>query len=65
MTFKGQVTLPHPFTPAVDPLTNGLRLVLDDAAGNLIDLTVPGGAYSTTGLTGWKVNTSSRLQPWP
>ena len=51
LSFQGTLTLPSPVSPALDPLTNGVRLLIDGAAGTVLDVTVPGG-------TGWTVNKS-------
>ena len=47
LKLSGQMTLPT--VPAIDPATNGVRLVIDDAKGTVAFATIPGG-------TGWKVN---------
>jgi hypothetical protein len=39
LSFKGALTPPA----APDPLANGVRVLIDDAAGSLLDATVPGG----------------------
>jgi len=39
-------------------MTNGVRIVMQDAQNNSpIDVLIPGGAYSTTTKAGWKVHT--------
>ena len=49
---KGQLTFVPPL--ALDPITNGLRLVLKDSEGGPgSDATVSGGAYNPTTKTGW------------
>jgi len=47
--FKGTMTVPT--TPPIDPAANGIRLLLDDAGANVLDVIVPGGA-------GWKTSRS-------
>src|SRR5262249_10945066 len=42
----------------VDPLTNGVRLVVSDAVSTVLDVTVPGGAFADPPGVGWKVNGS-------
>jgi hypothetical protein len=64
LTYKGEVTLPHPFNPPLDPLTNGVRLLIDDTAGNLLDLTLPGGAFADPPAAGWKVNKKVPVSKW-
>jgi hypothetical protein len=59
-TLRGQVTIPvppsTPTAPAVNPVANGARIVLDNAVGNLLDITLPGGAYTNATKIGWRVN---------
>jgi len=53
--FKGHMTLPHPFSPLLDPIANGVGLVIaDSAGGRLIDLVIPGGAWDPVTRIGWK-----------
>lgn len=56
MTFQGAVTLPTPFSPPLNPLATGVRLLIDDSAGALQDITIPGGALQNSAGKGWKVN---------
>jgi hypothetical protein len=59
LKFKG--TLNNvPVTPAIDPVANGVRVLIDGApgTGNVLDVTVPGGSYNSSLLTGWKANSS-------
>jgi hypothetical protein len=49
--FKGKMTVPT--TPTIDPATNGIRLLVDDAGANVLDVTIPGG-------TGWKTSKSGK-----
>ncbi len=56
LTLKGFLTS-VPNSPLVDPLTNGLRVLLTDNLGvTSVDVTIPGGAYDAGTKTGWKVN---------
>ena len=64
LTLKGEVTLPHLFNPPLDPLTNGVRLLINDSAGNLLDLTIPGGAFVDPPAAGWKVNAKVPVSKW-
>jgi hypothetical protein len=49
--------LPFQEAPAIDPMTNGVRLVMQDSNGGTpMDVTLPGGAYSTVTKAGWKVH---------
>jgi hypothetical protein len=46
-----------PSTPTINPIANGLRVLISDSMGNIpVDVTVPGGAYDAGTRTGWKVN---------
>src|SRR6185369_7652177 len=57
LTFSGRMTIPQ--SPALDPVTGGARVVVDDADGrSVVDVGVPGGAYDAFTRTGWKVNGS-------
>lgn len=58
-TLLVKVQLTVPTSPTIDPLTNGVRIrVQDDAGGTVLDASLPGGAYDDTLRTGWKVNGS-------
>jgi hypothetical protein len=48
LKLSGEAVIPKPWT-GVDPLVNGIRVVVEDAAGVRFDATVPGGA-------GWSRN---------
>jgi cysteine-rich repeat protein len=56
LSFKGQITLPAPFSPPIDPVTKGVRILIDDTQGTVLDATIPGGAFDLLTKTGWKVN---------
>ncbi len=58
LSFQGTLTLPSPFSPPLDPSANGVRLLIDDNAGSVLDMTVPGGAFASPPGKGWKVNRS-------
>jgi hypothetical protein len=50
--------IPFQETPTIDPVANGMRLVMQDAQNNTpIDVTLPGSAYDTVTKSGWKVHT--------
>src|SRR5439155_134576 len=54
LTVKGDITPPP--NPPLDPIADGLRLVLRDSPdGVFLDVTLPPGAYSVATRTGWKV----------
>ncbi|MEW6271638.1 MAG: hypothetical protein AB1689_20335, partial [Thermodesulfobacteriota bacterium] len=55
LLFTGDVALPHPFSPALDPLATGVHVVVEDATGaRSLDVLVPGGAYDPATRSGWK-----------
>src|SRR5882724_8484272 len=49
LAFKGRMTVP--VAPAIDPLTTGVRVLVD----GVLDATIPGGAFDPATKTGWKV----------
>lgn len=52
---KGMMQLPP--GPDVDPILNGIRLLITDGSGiALVDATVPGGAFNPNSKTGWRAN---------
>jgi hypothetical protein len=52
---KGVVTLPFPYAPALDPVTKGVRVIVQDGGGGtVIDATIPGGVLANG--TGWKTS---------
>jgi len=51
LNVRGEVTPPG----SIDPVTTGVRLLLDAPGGSYLDVTVPGGAYDPGTRTGWKV----------
>ncbi len=66
LAVRGQLTLPVPITPPIDPVSHGVRLLIRDAAGGsaggaFLDVTVPAGAYSESTGTGWAVKGGSRF----
>lgn len=59
MAFRGRLTLPHPFAPALDPAATGVGVVVADAAGGrFVDVTIPGGPFDPVTDVGWKTVTS-------
>jgi hypothetical protein len=54
LRFKGEIVLPFPFSPALNPTVNGVRFIIQNGAGaTLSDTTIPGGAFDTNTLQGW------------
>ncbi len=62
---QGALNLPFPFNPPLDPLTNGVRLLVDDAAGSVLDVTIPGGPGWTLKHSGtrWAYRSKSATPP--
>ncbi|MEW6268883.1 MAG: S8 family serine peptidase, partial [Thermodesulfobacteriota bacterium] len=56
LLLKGSVVLTPTELAAVDPAADGMRIVLSDGAGGLVDVVVPGGPYDRAVRKGWKVN---------
>lgn len=55
LTMAGTITIPT--TPAIDPIHNGLRILLQDSAGNAVnDRAIPGGIYDNVAKFGWRSN---------
>lgn len=55
LKLKGSVILPT--TPAIDPATKGIRIVVRDGVGTtLVDATIPGGTFDPTTKVGWRTN---------
>lgn len=63
LSFKGEVTLPHPIIPALAPVSTGVEIVIADATGaRVVDAVLPGGAYDRNTRSGWK--SSRRGNKW-
>jgi hypothetical protein len=53
LSMKGEMTIPT--SPTLDPVANGVIVMVDDAVGRVIvDVVVPGGAYDPLTRVGWK-----------
>jgi hypothetical protein len=49
--------VPFLTTPTIDPVSNGIRILLQDRSGDvLMDSLVPGGAYDVATKAGWKTH---------
>ena len=52
-----RATFPMPTTPAINPLINGIRILVEDSTGGVsLDVMLPGGPYNPTTQRGWLVN---------
>jgi hypothetical protein len=56
LILKGEMVLLSPHGPALDPLLNGVRLRVDDTGGNVLDVSLPPGAFDKATGAGWKTN---------
>jgi hypothetical protein len=61
LTFSGQLPLPSPLSPPLNPLSVGVRVLASGATGTefegtVFDVTIPGGAFAKPSGKGWKVN---------
>jgi hypothetical protein len=55
--FKVTGVMTIPTMPVIDPMTNGLRVLITDAAGSpILDEVLPGGVLDRLGSRGWKRN---------
>jgi parallel beta-helix repeat protein len=55
LTLQGEMTIPHPFAPALDPAANGIGLLVSDTAGGaVLDLVIAGGSFDPVTKVGWK-----------
>jgi hypothetical protein len=56
---KGEIQLPYPFTPALDPAKNGINLVIRTAQGRtLLDVLIPG-SFDTEARSAWKISSEA------
>jgi cysteine-rich repeat protein len=57
LSFKGSITVSHPFVPVLNPASNGVRLQILDADRQIVAAAnVPAGAYDMVTRQGWKTN---------
>jgi hypothetical protein len=64
LSFRGEMTLAFPYTPALDLVTKGARVLLTDGPTTILDAIIPGGAYNAPTRTGWKIRVTSRATTW-
>lgn len=63
LVLSGSASMPA--VPVVDPVANGLRILLTDGAGAvLLDATLPNGAFDAGSRIGWKASGSGRVFKW-
>src|SRR5262245_7814457 len=56
LTLKGELTLPAPFNPPIDPVAHGVRVEIAGATSGVTETAVPSGALDKITKSGWKVN---------
>jgi hypothetical protein len=57
LSMKGEATFAAPFSPPLDLVANGVRLIVRDGTdGLVVDATIAGGTYDPVTRTGWRVN---------
>jgi len=56
LDISGEMVLPYPFLPTLDPAISGVRMVLGHTTGTALDLTLPAGDFSVLTRKGWKTN---------
>ena len=61
-SFSGEVVLPG--APTINPATTGVRLLMADQGGVVVDVTLPGGVYGDPPGFGWKTNSSGTTWKW-
>jgi parallel beta-helix repeat protein len=65
LSFEGRVTMPHPYSPALDPPTVGVGIVVADAAGGrIVDVQLPGGAFDRATRVGWQTSAGGTSWTW-
>lgn len=52
LAFKGEMTVPA--NPALDPVASGVRVLIHDGGGTVLDAAIPGGAFDQGTGIGWK-----------
>lgn len=59
LSLRGEITLPYPYTPPVNPVSKGARILVDDATRtHVIDISIPGGFYDPSLRRGWTSSSS-------
>ena len=61
LAFNGRMVITHPFSPALDPATYGVGIVITDQLGtSVLDAVIPGGAYDPETKVGWRTSSTGR-----
>ncbi len=64
LTLAGELPLPVPLNPGLDPLANGIRFRLDNPTRNLLDVTIAGGAFVDPPRIGWTARANTFGTKW-
>jgi parallel beta-helix repeat protein len=65
LAFRGELVLPYPFVPALDPSTVGVGIVVADASGaRVVDVWIPGRPFDPIARVGWKTSRSGTTWTW-
>jgi uncharacterized delta-60 repeat protein len=64
LTIVGELGLTHPFSPALDPGAGGVRVLLDGPSRNLLDVTIPPGAFVAPPKIGWTTKVTTLGTRW-
>ncbi len=54
LAFRGELTIPT--MPPLDPVAHGVRVVVEDSTGPVVDAAIPGGLVDPLTKIGWKPN---------
>lgn len=61
LAFNGRMVITHPFSPALDPITYGVGIVITDQVGtSVLDASIPGGDYDPMTKVGWRVSSTGK-----
>jgi hypothetical protein len=64
LAMKGTFPLAPTTVAELDPLAHGIRIVVDDANGNVVNALLPAGAFDPIARRGWKSSGSGRSWTW-
>ncbi len=58
--FRGELTLPHPFVPVLEPELKGARVLIERSDGTpVLDALLPPGAFTALTQAGWHTSSTS------
>jgi sugar lactone lactonase YvrE len=65
LTLSGEVQLPFPFSPPLDPVARGVHVRITDGSGvTLLETQIPPGAFSSVTGEGWTLTASGTTARW-